>query len=423
MKNYDGEGTPDAPGPYGPANVFKVAPRSARATGRVIAMRRRWSRTIAGSAVVLTMLAGCTSGQSETAGGAEGPSGELGSNEQLSDGAAASEQPRETADPCEGRNDELLTQIRCDVVAWADLDLDGTLEPIAVATGGEPSINLLTVIDGETVEYSATYDPDTHDPYEVGVLGPEVGSMEARRHAAFVGAYDMTGDGRPELVMWADKGPNVDEFRVIRVGTGGLESLNTPLLGMHGGGKAWVHYLDPRHPSYRCTDDPDAPLEYLAVSADEFTATRYEFDETTDEFVSLDDRRPVGEWTGEVPTVGVDCTDHAQHEPAPDPDGPPPGESERCPLGQLPGRAQSGDVGAFIEGSRTAGNIGCERIAQLWEDYERAPKDQMTNGKSMIVDFGSHSCSMAFTQDDARAGRYGGCGAKDDSWAFIVVGR
>lgn len=313
----------------------------------------------------------------------------------------------------------ILTQIRCDVVAWADLDLDGTLEPIAVATGGEPSINLLTVVDGETLEYSATFDPDTYDAYEVGALGPDVGSMESLRHAAFVGAYDLTGDGRPELVMWADKGPTLDEFRVIRVGADGLESLNTPLLGMHGGGKAWVHYLDPGHPSYRCTDDPDAPLEYLALSAGELTASRYEFDEATDEFVSLGDRRPIEDWTGDVPTVGVDCTDHAQHEPAPDPDGPAPAESERCPLGQLPGRAQSDDVGDFIEGTRRAGDIACERIVELWGEYEEAPKDPVSNGRALIVDFGAHTCSRPLT----RPGVVGSCTAMDQSWAFDVVPR
>lgn len=418
--NYNNdEGWPDPQGLNSPGDEHMVGCRRAQTTGRVIAMSSRWSRTITGSAVALTMLAGCTSGPTETAGGVAGPSAEIGSsNESSADAAGASEQLRETADPCEGRNDDFLTQIRCDVVGWADLDLDGTLEPIAVATGGEPSINLLTVIDGDTLEYSATFDPDTYDAYEVGAIGPTMGSMESLRHAAFVGAYDMTGDGRPELVMWADKGPTVDEFRVVRVGADGLESLNTPLQGMHGGGKAWVHYLDPGHPSYRCTDDSDAPLEYLALSAGELTATRYEFTESTDEFVSLNDRRPVEEWTGEVPVVGVDCTDHAQHEPKPAPT-----PSDRCPLGQVPGRAQSDDVGDFIEGSLTAGNIGCERIAQLWEEYWKAPKDQMTNGKAMIVDFGNHTCSTAFTRDDARAERYGGCTSKDESWAFDVVPR
>lgn len=366
------------------------------------------------------MLAGCTSGLSETARrGVAGPSAEIDSSKEASSsGAAASEQPRETADPCEGRNDEFLTQIRCDVVAWADLDIDGTLEPIAVATGGEPSINLLTAIDGESLAYSATFDPDTYDAYEVGAIGPNVGSMESRRHAAFVGAYDMTGDGRPELVMWADKGPTVDEFRVIRVGADGLESLNTPLLGMNGGGKAWVHYLDPGHASYRCTDDSDAPLEYLAQSAGELTATRYEFDESTEEFVSLDDRRAIEDGTGEVPVVGVDCVDQAQHEQEPAP-----GPSERCPLGQLPGTAQSDDVGGFIEGVRTAGEIGCERIVQLWGEYDKAAKDPVSNGKAMIVDFGGHSCAMPLTLGTARAGVVGSCTAMDRSWAFDVVPR
>ena len=389
-------------------------------------MKNRWGRAVAGSAVAgsavaLTMLAGCMSGPSETGEGSDGQPVEVGApSDQSSDGVNTSEQPRETVDPCVGRNDDFLTQIRCDVVAWADLDLDGTLEPIAVATGGEPSINLLTVINGETLAYSATYDAVNPASQPIG---PDVGSMAARRHAAFVGAYDMTGDGRPELVMWADKGPNIDEFRVIRVASDELIALDTPLLGMHGGGKSWVHYLDPGHPSYRCTGAPDAPLEYLALSSGELTSTRYEFDESTDEFVSLNDRRPIEDWTGEVATVGVDCPDLAQHEPAPDPDGPPPGEAERCPLGQLPGRAQSGDVGAFIEGSRTSGEIGCARIVQLWEQYDKAPKDQRTNGKAMIVDFDGYTCSTAFTQDDARAGRYGGCTSKDESWAFDVVAR
>lgn len=420
--NYNNdEGWPDPQGLNSPGDEHMVGCRRAQTTGRVIAMSSRWSRTITGSAVALTMLAGCTSGPTETAGGVAGPSAEIGSsNESSADAAGASEQLRETADPCEGRNDDFLTQIRCDVVGWADLDLDGTLEPIAVATGGEPSINLLTVIDGATLEYSATYDAVNPDAQ---AIGPDVGSMEARQHAAFVGAYDMTGDGRPELVMWADKGPNMDEFRVIRVASDKLIALDTPLLGMHGGGKSWVHYLDPGHPSFQCTGDQDAPLDYFALSTGELTATRYEFDESTNDFVSLNARRPVEYWTGEVPTVGVDCMDLAQHERAPDPDGPPPGESERCPLGQLPGRPQSGDVGAFIEGFRTAGKIGCERIAQFWDEYDNAPKDQMTNGKAMIVDFGNHTCATATTWGASQAGKVGACTAKDESWAFDVVPR
>lgn len=384
-------------------------------------MRSRWSRILAGSAVALVVLAGCRDGESETADGAEGSPTQVGSSHgPSSDDADAAEQPRETADPCIGRNDDFLTQIRCDVVAWADLDLDGTLEPIAVATGGEPSINLLTVIDGEILDYSATYDSISRDAQP---LGPDVGSMEARRHAAFVGAFDMTGDERPELVMWADKGPSFDEFRVIRVESGGLKALDTPLLGMHGGGKSWVHYLDPGHPSFRCTDDPETPLEYLAVSAGEYTAAKYEFNESSDEFVSLNDRHQIEDWTGSVPTVGVDCQDLASHEPAPDPDGPAPGESERCPLGQLPGRSQSDHVGAFVEGARTAGEMSCERITQLWDEYGKAPKDPMTNGKALIVDFGNHSCSTALTWGAAQAGKVGACTAMDESWAFDVVPR
>lgn len=387
----------------------------------MVAMSHRWSRTIAGSAAAIVMLAGCTTGQSEVPGGAEGPSVEVGaSSEPSSSGAAVPERPRESGDVCAGRNDDFLTHIRCDVVAWADLDIDGTLDPIAVATGGEPSINLLTVIDGERLEYSATYDSIHPDKRPIG---PDVGSMEARRHATFVGAYEMTGDGRPELVMWADKGPIYDEFRVIGVESDELIALDTPMLGMNGGGKSWVHYLDSEHPSYRCTGDPEAPLGYLAQSEGNLMSTRYAFDESADEFVSLDDQRSIEEWDSAVPTVGVECTDLAEHEPAPDPDGPPPAQSERCPLGQLPGRMQTDDVGDFIEGSRTTGAIGCERIAQLWDEYDKAPKDQLTNGMAMIVDFGSHTCSTAFTRDDAQAGRYGGCTAKDENWAFDIVPR
>lgn len=369
-----------------------------------------------GSAVVLTMLTGCVSGQSESGESAEAPPTEASVTDASPSGdEVTTERPRETVDPCEGRNDDFLTHIACDVVAWVDLDLDGSMEPIAIATGGEPSINLLTVVDGQTVEYSPTY--DSADPTK-RPIGPDVGSMEARRHAAFVGAYDMTGDGRPELVMWADKGPTVDEFRVIRATSDGLIALDTPLPGMHGGGKSWVHYLDPGMPTYRCTGDADTPLEYLASSAGEPTATRYEFNESTEEFVSLNEPRPTRGWTGEVPTVGIDCPDLAEHEPAPSPE-----EYERCPLGQLPGSAQTDDVGAFIEGKRVTGDIGCDQIVELWNEYKNAPKDQLTNGMALIVDFEDHTCSMPSTVGGARERGIGGCTAMDQSWAFDVVRR
>lgn len=365
---------------------------------------------LAGCALALA-LSGC---RGDEAG--QGAEGESASGR---DEAAAVEIVHGSGDPCEGLNGDLAHE-RCEIVAWVDLDGDGISEPIGVATNGVPEVTLLTVLDGTLVRYVPSRD-DVRDAW--ALIGPDVGSLEARRHAAFVGAYDMTGDGRPELVMWADKGPAFDDFRVLSVDASGFTVLETPLLGMHGGGPTWIHYLSNPHPTYRCTGRSAEPLEVLATSSGVEVSTPYTFGGVATGFTAVGDPQPVEPWRGEVPALGIDCEDLAHHEPAPDPDGESPGEAERCPLGQLPGTPQSDDVGAFIEGRRSSGEIDCQTIARTWEGYQATPKDQTTNGRALIVDFGTHTCSTSTATRSVRDNVIGSCSAMDQSWGFDVIDR
>jgi len=118
------------------------------------------------------------------------------------------------------------------------------------------------------------------------------------------------------------------------------------------------------------------------------------------------------------------ATPPVEHGPASAADGhPAAGQGGRCVLGRTEAVPNSDVVSREYEGAPTKGDLSCARMTELWTGYQTHPKDQITNGMAMIVDFGDHHCSTPTGYADRDRGLYGSCTAKDDSWAFEALVR
>lgn len=323
--------------------------------------------------------------------------------------------PHADGNPCE-EYDNIRTAA-CELTGWVDLNDDGVAEPIGIATTGAPALVVSAVVDDKTV----TYSPTASNPQDLPPLGPDVSGMESLRHSAFVGAFDITGEGTPEIVLWVDKGGYTDTFHVLRYSEGEFEPLDMPNPGLYGGGLDWTATVFSDLPSYRCTGNSDAPLEAVFESGSGTSATKFSFDQASRTFENAEgDEEKVDVKKGR-PTVGLDCEDLAEHEPAPPEQTSGPGL--RCPMGRDEPVAQSDDVGELLEAEVSKGDIDCDDIESMWAEYEKAPKSQRENGKSLIVDFGDHTCSTGSVLASPQEQPKGGCAAMDQSWEFKIGSR
>lgn len=347
-----------------------------------------------------------------------------GAEESVADDADASTEKEETTqsgmahvegDPCEEYEDSRTAE--CETVGWADLNDDGKAEPIGIATTGAPALVISAVVNGKTVSYM----PKTTGSNNVLPIGPDVGSMESRRHEAFVGAFELTGEGVPEVVLWVDKGGFTDTFHVLEFSDGEFEPLDMPNPGLHGGGANWTSTVFGDIPSYRCTGEEKTPLENVFESGNEIQTRKIKFDSATRKFDGSNEVVEDADASGGRPTVGLDCEDQAEHAEAPPELTSGPGL--RCDMGRDDPVPQSDDVGELLEGEVQRGDIDCDDIESMWSEYEKVPKDQQKYGKSLIVDFGDHTCSTGSVLAEPGMAPIGSCSAIDESWKFVIGSR
>lgn len=309
----------------------------------------------------------------------------------------------------------------CQIVAYADLDGSGVEMPIAAAHTGGPAAQLVTFDDrGEATAAESGLD-DRGSGVGPRALGSTPLSVDKARAHLLFGAFDVTGDGIPELVMWthndgtATYAPNSDvrgvaEFKVFQRGTdGSYTALPAPMEGMNSGGETWGASLGWGEYAYRCTGDGVAAIDK-----------------------SRDEQRLVpltwsgGEWIKGEPTYEqyqpaadpalpqiFDCDDHARRTV--------PVNSAAIAAEDDGTTARSCEVradGETVYTEMTSGRLACDRVAEIVRDYFRLMPTEAT-GSARTVDHDGWVCQLAGQSNN----RLGTCQSLDRDWEFQLFDR
>lgn len=304
----------------------------------------------------------------------------------------------------------------CQIVAYADLDGSGVEMPIAAAHTGGPAAQLITFDD----RGQATAAESGLDASRSGVgpmaLGSKTLSLEQARAHLLFGAFDVTGDGIPELVMWthndgtATYASNSDvrgvaEFKVFQRGAGGsYTALPAPMEGMTSGGETWGASLGWGEYAYRCTGDGIAGIdkfddEQRLVSLTWSGSTWVEGETTYEKYQPAADPA--------LPKI-FDCDDHARRTAA---------VNSAAIAAEVDGTtARSCEVradGETVYTEMTSGRLACDRVTEIVTDYFRLMPTEAT-GSARTVDADGWVCQLAPQSEN----RLGTCQSLGQDWEF-----
>lgn len=310
----------------------------------------------------------------------------------------------------------------CSVVAYADLDGDGSPDPIAAGLTGSPSIRLITFDDAG----SPTAARSVLDAKSGTGLGPAYTGMTMKKPSDRIpyllyGVYDIFGHDLPELVMWtgstgkpefianSDSGGHNNFVVFARQADGTYGPVPSPSQGMFSHGNTWGSPIGFGEYSFRCTSDDG--FASISKSGDRQKVT------------SLT-------WGGSAWTWGPSVSE--PFEPAADPALPKTfdceDQAERvadvvpAEAGVEAAPSTSTDCTVIVDGEKvyvrtTAGRVVCDDVQSMLEDYHRlAPIGGGGNAQHVTHD-GWH-CSTYTSGEHQRTGLDGLCQDVDGSWSL-----
>ncbi|MFZ2172902.1 MAG: hypothetical protein WAW17_02490 [Rhodococcus sp. (in: high G+C Gram-positive bacteria)] len=316
----------------------------------------------------------------------------------------------------------------CRTVATAPIENANYSNPISVAITTSPSIELRIGTESGNIARHSVYPGSTSGS---GGTGPS-GNFPTKQDEFLTAVTDLTGDGRPEIIIETGQFPDHAEHQVLQLTDDGLLTvLPAPTYSMWTKGlDVWTSYRTSDAGMYRCPTPGQpgvtiTPIQSIVINDDgSGTLTEYLYNDTARTWTQTE-QTPYLTQPGvtALPSTSFDCTDRSERQPRTPSDKNDPFTApteEAAPAAACDFDPTNDGRPTLIR--VTTGDLSCEAAQKILREYNTS--DLPATGNAAHRDNGEWHCSTPTAGEVLRTGRVGSCSASGESppsWGFDVV--